>query len=148
MYTVYVYTYMCLYVYICIERERYTHTHTHMHVYIYIYRERERCTRTYIHTYIHTYLFMYYVYIYIYIEIYRERERIPCIRPPGAFRNACSRQLQAPEGRIQKHTPNPHHEILVFPDPTLGNPWKILAHPSKYLSNICFWATQPLAKIL
>ena len=33
-------------------------------------------------------------------------------------------------------TPNPHHKIMVFPDPTLGNPWKVLAHPSKYLSNI------------
>ena len=28
------------------------------------------------------------------------------------------------------------------------NPWKILAPPSNYLSNIFVWATQPLAKIL
>ena len=49
---------------------------------------------------------------------------------------------------VYVYAPNPHHKILVFPDPALGNPWKVLAHPSKYLSNICFWATQPLAKVL
>ena len=45
-------------------------------------------------------------------------------------------------------TPNPHQKIPVFSDPTLGKSWKVLAHPSKYLSNIFCWTTQPLAKVL
>ena len=39
-------------------------------------------------------------------------------------------------------------EDFVLSDPTLERYWKILAHPSKYLSNIFVWATQPLAKVL
>ena len=92
----------------------------------------------------YTYNVLLYIYIYIYIHTYlsedmefEDRLGAPAIPRDGD---------QQESGKSV--TPNPHHKILVFPDPTLGKYRKILAHPSKYLSNIFVWATQPLANIL
>ena len=53
---------------------------------------------------------------------------------PGKFEssNLSRRNLSRETGR----TPNPHYKIPFFSDPTLGQSWKVLVHPSKYLSNI------------